>query len=142
MRPSERILAVRALPELRARLDADLRAAGVDPRDAARVSDDSLSAEADIPETGCAVCGGPGHLAFLLAVLPVLALLCLSRATELRRLAHLPGLTQGAGGRDVAGFAGAPPIRPPAHAARCLRPCGVKRYVHPRPLLTWKSTAS
>lgn len=52
--PSERILAARALPELRARLHADLRAAGVDPRDAERVADDSLDAEDEsIPETGC-----------------------------------------------------------------------------------------
>ncbi len=55
MRPSERILAMRALPELRARLDADLRAAGVDPRDAERVVDDRLDAEAEIPETGYAI---------------------------------------------------------------------------------------
>lgn len=52
MRPSERILAVRALPQLRAALDADLRAAGVDPRDAERVDDDGLDEEAEIPETG------------------------------------------------------------------------------------------
>ncbi|KAK9845226.1 hypothetical protein WJX81_000521 [Elliptochloris bilobata] len=51
--PSERILAARALPGLRARLDAELRAAGVDPRDAERVADDSLDADdAEIPETG------------------------------------------------------------------------------------------
>ena len=53
MLPSERILAARALPQLRDRLDADLRAAGVDPRNAERVADDSVDAEdADILETG------------------------------------------------------------------------------------------
>jgi hypothetical protein len=138
VRPSERILALRALPELRARLDADLRAAGVDPRDAARVSDDSLGAEADTAETGCAPCAGCGSLPTLDWTHAGRRRTGFARSARARCCVLLSAFLDSCGAPEYGlwlvllelGLSSRQPMR-----ARCLRPCGVTQYV-PGLLLT------